>query len=224
MKKKIIGLAALSLAVLSINAQTPGTATTTADKPVSIQIRAGVNFQNLTGESGGNDYENDLKTGFHAGVEVPIMIAPDFYIQPGVLYSLKGAKSKDNSDLKTNLSYVEVPVNFVYKPLLGSGHLILGVGPYLGIAIGGTVTNGDDDVDIEFEKEVTLAQYATAPYYKRTDFGGNFLVGYELSNKLFFQLNAQLGLTNIAPKIEGFDEDDYNIKNTGFGLSVGYRF
>ncbi len=226
MKKKMIGIVSvLTLVACSVNAQTPVETTTTAEKAVSVQIRAGVNFQNLNGKFAGQDADGKLKTGFHAGIDVPIMIAPEFYIQPGVVFSQKGAKDKDNSDNKINLSYVEIPVNFVYKPVLGTGHLMLGVGPYIGIGIGGKLTDGDNDVDIEFENEISVAQAPLAArYYRRTDFGGNFLAGYEFSNKLFFQLNAQLGLTNIAPKIASLDEDDYNLKNTGFGLSVGYRF
>jgi hypothetical protein len=57
------------------------------------------------------------------------------------------------------------------------------------------------------------------------DFGGNLLFGYEFSQKIFAQLNAQLGLMNIQPKIEGVDDDDRGkVKNTGFGVSIGYRF
>jgi hypothetical protein len=37
---------------------------------------------------------------------------------------------------------------------------------------------------------------------------------------LSLKLNAQLGLVNILP--EG--DSDNSVKNTGFGLSVGYRF
>jgi hypothetical protein len=39
---------------------------------------------------------------------------------------------------------------------------------------------------------------------------------------LFGQINAQLGMLNIYPKYEGTSEPTWN--NTGFGLSVGYRF
>jgi hypothetical protein len=49
------------------------------------------------------------------------------------------------------------------------------------------------------------------------------LVGYELSSKISFQLNAQLGMSNLNPKFEGEKPDD-KAKNTGFGISVGYRF
>jgi len=190
-----------------------------------IQVRAGVNFQNLNGKIMGDKTEGKLKTGFHAGVEVPISIAPEFYIQPGVLYSMKGAVDKDNSDFQTSLSYVEVPVNFVYKPMLGTGHLILGVGPYVGIGVSGKIKDGDDDVSVKFENEISATQLASGdPYFRRTDFGGNLLAGYQFANNLLFQLNAQLGMTNVFPKVEGISSDDYKLKNTGFGLSVGYIF
>ncbi|MFL5748505.1 MAG: PorT family protein, partial [Niastella sp.] len=59
-------------------------------------------------------------------------------------------------------------------------------------------------------------------YVRRMDLGLNFLAGYELSNKVSFQLNAQLGMSSIATKVEGSSRS--KVKNTGFGVSVGYRF
>lgn len=221
--KFLLGIATLLISA-SVVAQTTPSSSSSTGKMVSFQIRAGVNFQNLNGKIGGTDPENKLLTAFHAGVDVPIMIAPEFYIQPGVLYSMKGAKNKNNSDIKTQLSYIEVPVNFVYKPMLGMGHLILGVGPYMGIGIGGKEKAPGGDEDVKFENEVTPIQYAADPYYRRLDFGGNLLAGYQFSNGLFFQLNAQLGMTNILPEIQGLSKDDYKLKNTGFGVSLGYGF
>ena len=43
----------------------------------------------------------------------------------------------------------------------------------------------------------------------------------------FFQLDAQLGMIKINPKdnrVEPIYSDKSSVKNTGFGLSVGYRF
>ncbi|HJU46355.1 MAG TPA: porin family protein [Chitinophagaceae bacterium] len=223
--KFLSGVAALLISASSM-AQT--TMTSSAGKPASVQIRAGVNFQNLNGEANGDDLENKLLTTFHAGVEVPIMIAPEFYIQPGAIYSMKGAKDEDNSDMKTQISYIEVPVNFVYKPMLGMGNLILGVGPYMGVAIGGKVKDDNDDVDITFKNDLSASEATEfglgKPFMRRLDFGGNLLAGYQFSNGLFFQLNAQLGMTNLLPKIEGETIDNSKVKNTGFGVSVGYAF
>lgn len=213
MKKRII----TALTVLAgfagmqqVNAQT------------TFGIRAGVNFQNITGDaSNGSKMENKLKTGFNVGLNAEIPVAPDYFVQPGVLLSTKGAKLENDS--KVNLSYVEIPVNFLYKPALGAGKMLLGFGPYVGFGVGGKVElpNGND-VDVEFENEVS--GLSTTPTYKRMDAGANFLAGYEFSNRFSFQLNAQLGLAKINPEFTGLGNDESSWKNTGFGLSLGYRF
>jgi hypothetical protein len=217
MKTKAL-LLALATTALVVNAKAQTT----------FGIRAGVNFQNINGEDpDGDDLDLKMKTGFHIGVNAEIPVATDFYVQPGVLFSTKGAKSKVDDDAKINLSYIEVPINFVYKPTLGTGKLILGIGPYVAFAVGGKVSDANgNDKDIEFENEITLTQYGTGtPYARRLDVGGNLLAGYEFSNKFSFQLNAQLGMAKINSEITGPGvDDDTKWKNTGFGVSLGYRF
>lgn len=198
---------------------------TKAQETTTFGVRAGVNFQNINGEDeNGDDLDFKLKTGFHVGVNAEIPVAPDFYVQPGVLFSTKGAKS-DIDDSKVKLSYIEVPINFLYKPMLGNGKLLLGIGPYVAFAVRGKFSDADgDDTDIEFEKEVTFTQASIKPYLRRFDAGGNLLVGYEFSNKFSAQLNAQLGMVKINPEITDDPDDDTKWKNTGFGISLGYRF
>lgn len=199
-------------------------AAASAQSKTSFGIRAGVNFQNITGDdAGGDKLDNKLKTGFLAGVNAEIPVGIDFYVQPGVLYAIKGAKA-NGSDTKINISYVEVPVNFLYKPELGTGHLLLGFGPYIAFGVGGKIKlSSGDDVDIKFQNTVTPAESLSGAYLKRMDAGGNLLFGYEMANHLSLQLNAQLGMVKINPKIEGVS-DESSWKNTGFGLSLGYRF
>ena len=167
--------------------------------------------------------DNKLKTGINIGLNAEIPIAEDFYVQPGLLFTTKGAKDKTYRKVNTRLSYLEIPINLLFKPELGDGKLLLGFGPYAGIAVGGSYTDaGGNKYDFKFRHKVTYSELADGPYVRRMDFGANFLAGYELSNKLSFQLNAQLGLSNIQTKIEG--QAVPKIKNTGFGVSVGYRF
>ncbi|THU40924.1 PorT family protein [Niastella caeni] len=217
MKNKAL-LLALATTVFALSSQAQTT----------FGVRAGVNFQNINGEDvDGEDLDYKLKTGINVGVNAEIPVAPDFYVQPGVLFSTKGAKSKVDDDSKIKLSYIEVPINFLYKPTLGTGKLLLGIGPYVAFAVGGKVSdaNGDDE-DIEFENEITLTQFGSGtPYARRLDVGGNLLFGYEFSNKFSAQLNAQLGMVKINPEITGPGvDDDSKVKNTGFGISLGYRF
>ncbi len=223
MKTKVIALtSALVFGALISNAQST-TSTATMGK-TTFGIRAGVNFQNINGEDeGGDDLDFKLKTGFHVGVNAEIPIAPEFYIQPGVLFSTKGAKVDNSSNTKINISYVEVPVNFLYKPMLGTGNLLLGFGPYAAFGVGGKVKSDDGDVDIKFDSDVDPSELDGELPLKRFDFGANFLAGYEFSQKISVQLNAQLGLVKINPKFNG-ESTDAKYKNTGFGVSVGYRF
>jgi len=186
-------------------------------------IRAGVNFQNLNGKNdAGRDLENNISTGFHAGLNAEVPLGTGFYVQPGVLYSLKGAELENSKD-KIRLSYIEVPVNLVYKPILGTGNMILGFGPYVGFGIDGKyeVNNRESDIDFVGEYEPNNNTLNTLQL-RRLDGGANFLVGYEFVNKLSLQLNAQLGLLNIRP--ENYPAEDAKLKNTGFGVSLGYRF
>lgn len=207
------------------------TALTTISKAqTTFGIRAGVNFQNINGKDYLDDkLENDLKPGFNVGVNAELPVAPDFFVQPGVLFTTKGAKIENgNSDYKVNTSYLEVPINFLYKPVLGTGKLLLGIGPYFAFAVGGKLKDFNNDQDIKFEKTVTGSEYALGgspyAYLKRFDAGGNLLFGYEMSNNISVQLNAQLGLVNINTEIEGLSDDNTKFKNTGFGVSLGYRF
>jgi hypothetical protein len=218
MKQKALTLAiALGLFCSTSYGQTAGGQT-------SFGLRAGINFQNLNGKDAmGEKLDNKLNTSWHAGAVAEIPIAADYFLQPGLLYSRKGAEYRAN-EAKTVISYVEIPVNLLYKPLLADGRLLLGFGPYGAIAVGGEyrpATDSDTDTKLEFENSATAANAFNT--VRRFDAGANFLAGYELGNNISFQLNAQLGLVNINPEIEGMTNNKTAVKNTGFGISVGYK-
>ena len=201
---------------------------------MSFGILGGVNFQNLNGkDASGDKLENDMIIGYHAGVNVQIPIAPQFYFQPGLLYSSKGAKNTytvlgTEYTSTTKLSYIELPLNLVYKALVGNGYFMLGFGPYVGYGFAGKVlTEGGSlslDQKIKFTSVVETGDDLTVPYYKAFDFGGNIFAGYELANGIFAQFNTQLGMVKINPEYKIAPDDKSVVKNTGFGLSLGYRF
>jgi hypothetical protein len=222
------------LTILTIVALSITMASAQGTDKMSFGILGGVNFQNLNGkDAGGDKLTNEMIIGYHAGVNVQIPIAPQFYFQPGLIFSTKGAKN--NSSIlgvdyttTTKLSYVEMPLNLVYKALLGNGYFMLGFGPYVGYGIAGkVVTEGGSislDQDIEFQNVVETTDDMTVPYYKALDFGGNIFAGYEMSNGIFAQFNTQLGMVKINPEYKILSDDKSIVKNTGFGLSLGYRF
>lgn len=198
---------------------------TTSNRGISFGVRSGISLQTINGrDANDNKLENKLVPRFQAGVNVELPLAEGFYLQPGVMFTGKGAEFKgSNSNL--NLSYIEVPLNFLFKPVVGTGKLLLGMGPYVGFGISGKSTpeNGNS-TSVTFKNTITAVEALTGHYYRNLDAGANLLFGYEMVNNLSIQLNAQLGLAKINPDIEGVNNNKTAYRNTGFGLSVGYRF
>lgn len=206
MKNRLLSIVLiLALSASFAIAQEPG--------KMSFGILGGVNFQNLNGKiSSGDKLENDMLLGFHGGVNVQIPIAPEFYFQPGLMFAVKGAKntktilgSEITDEIKLN--YIEVPLNLVYKGALGNGFVMLGFGPYVAYGISGKEVIAGNS--FSYEKGVD---------YNAFDAGANIFVGFEMASGIFLQLDTQFGMLDIDPN------ENNTAKNTGFGLSLGYRF
>ncbi|MBN2862484.1 MAG: PorT family protein [Bacteroidales bacterium] len=229
MKTKLLTLSAVFIfAAFTLQAQ------------IGFGILGGINLQNINGKDGsGEKLTNALITGFHAGVNVNIPVAPDFYFQPGLLFSVKGAKNeffspptKASADYSTTtkLSYMELPLNLLYRPLLGKGHILLGFGPYIAFGIGGKENSdfgslGSYERKVKFKTSVSdLIDLIENAYYRPFDAGANIFFGYELANGIFCQMDAQLGMLKINPEYSWISDDKRSYKNTGFGFSIGYRF
>jgi len=209
------------------------------DPKVGFGIIGGLNLQTITGKDYyGEKIDNGLVFGFHAGVNANIHIASDYYFQPGLLFSTKGGKEiyeqypgKSNPNEVTDitkLNYIEMPLNFLYRPVLGEGHMLLGFGPYIALGIGGKGTSEGsylgDHFDVKFKNPVPSDSEENTGYFRPLDAGANIFFGYEMNFGMFFQLNAQLGMLKVNSEYEDRDDDETNLKNTGFGLSIGYRF
>jgi len=102
-------------------------------------VQAAFNLQNLTGKDGtGEDLDYDLAPSFNAGVNVIVPVAPDFYFQPGLYFAKKGAKMTEmEEDVNMCVSYVELPLNLLYRVQLGTGYVLVGFGPYVAYGVKG---------------------------------------------------------------------------------------
>ncbi|MFT3904229.1 MAG: outer membrane beta-barrel protein [Niabella sp.] len=194
MKKGLLILAAVTSITVAANAQK------------GLGVQAGVNFSNIVGKNASDDLK--MKAGFQAGVNYDIAIGDEFYVQPAVNYIQYGAKSDGliNATLKHN--YIQVPITFQYQPTVGTGNLLLGVGPYVGFGVG--------DVKAESGGKTISGSFKDAGY-NTVDAGAKFNVGYKLSNGVYAALNADLGLTDLHKDIE-------KTRNAAFGVSVGFKF
>jgi len=216
------------------------TAFTAANAQTRIGFQAGLNLSNvLVKDQNGQQTDSRSMAGTRLGVTVDIPVIRNFYLRPAVMYVQKGFKqaiggwygSADNFKVKAN--YVELPVNFVYKPKLAAGRLLLGAGPYIGYGTGGTwkaenvILLGDIMTDSSgeaiFKNDIMDGEFGSYIYGRPWDYGLNFLVGYTFPGNFSVQANIQTGLANLLPKIGG-NKLDGSLRNNGWGFTVGYQF
>lgn len=230
-------LALLTAGVFSAHAQT------------RFGITAGAGTELNSFNKRGKFFNQHIMPTYRGGVIADIHLAGRFYAQPQLLVSTKGSSSTtdwiENGEdarykFKTHLTYLELPVNIVYKHPLGRGKLIAGAGGYVARGIGGNskATNnnlGTGEIskykwDIVYKKHVDLS--ASQPDGKATiynhpiDVGLNFMAGYELKNGLAFNVLCSPGLTNTTPKTlilaDGTTSPRYQTKNSYIGISISY--
>jgi hypothetical protein len=173
-----------------------------ANADLGIGVVGGVNLANVGGD---NSSSNAMKIGYHFGGVVELGIGDHLVLAPGILYSLKGYQDKDNSDLKLNLTYLEIPINVKYK--LESG-LNFFAGPYAGFIMSAKATDGTTDIDVK-------------DFVESTDFGLNVGLGYDLESGLGFSAQYGLGLMDINKDVSGATNTDSNT-NAVIGISIRY--
>jgi hypothetical protein len=192
-------------------------------------VRAGVNLHSFYGtDFWGEELRNQFQPGFSAGGEIDIPVAPDFYLRAGILIHNKGTRQDTvaGSIKIATLYYAEIPLNILFRPQLGDGHLLIGFGPYAAYGIAGRelIKTGGNTEKLKVKFADNAADQPTSySYYRPWDAGAGFLFGYELYSSVFFQVDAQLGLLRINPGY-GLANDKTSRRNIGFGFSSGFRF
>jgi hypothetical protein len=208
----------------------------------SVGLIGGYNLAGIHPRSWDNQYpnsKNSFRSTWRAGVITDHHLWKKLYLQPQLLLNSKGRNYKvsytrempqELSD-RTQLLYLELQANMVFKQQLGSGKFFAGAGPYVGRGIGGSArrkgyveVNGEKnyfDVKLpaKFVNNVPIPADENRVYFEPNDVGLNLQAGYELKNGLFFNAVYSLGLTNLY-----HSPADPNPKNTYFGISVGYFF
>lgn len=188
MKKTILLTLISALCVASISAQ-----------EFHVGAKAGINLTTIAG-----GFESDkAKTSFHFGgmVEIPLMDV--LSVQPELLYSSQGGKSKfDNGDM-IRLNYLTLPIMakyYLWKTLS------IEAGPQLGILLS---AEREEQGQVEDFKDIT----------KATDLGMNLGLGFKLENGMNFGTRYYFG-----SNINSDQGSTTKIRNSVFQVSIGYFF
>lgn len=206
----------------------------------------GINFTNLRTRIDGENANGQTRAGLKIGGIVDIHVDHNFSIQPGIFYSVKGAREdyvtsveNENGVITTReihddyrINYLEVPINFQFK--FGShryGQFFMGAGPYFAVALSGDLTTEDVTTvdrpngvitvtDVSNNYSLRIGNNASRDDVKSGDMGLNLNAGYQFASGLLLRGNIGLGLMNIMP---GGNSDNY-MRNNSFALSIGYLF
>jgi len=227
-----INLYLMKKIALFLFALTFGLAVYAQQKPVPISVKAGITFPKIKtlpdadALKGPAIDESNINTSFYLGATVDIALGKNIVFQPGFSVTGKGTKAtyvnfkgNSNSSGKISLLYFEIPANAVKYIPVGKNKIFFGLGPYLGVALSGTAryTLINNDV-IKADKE--NIRFGSDKDFKRLDFGGNALAGFQLSNGL----NIQAGISASAVKISNSKDVYLNAKNLVYTVGLGFSF
>lgn len=187
MKKTLILAASLFLIIGATKAQHSG---------VHFGLKAGMNASTLTNSNA------DSKIGFNAGALAHIHTSSKSWaIQPELVYSLEGAKSKANSDIKSDLSYLNVPVLVQY---LFSNGFRIEAGPQIGFLMSAKAKNGSASTDIKDRLNTT-------------NFSIPVGLGYLTSYGLGFDARYNFGISDVT-------KDATKVHANTFQFGLFYQF
>ena len=206
--KKLI-FASLALGLMSISG------IQAQEKTASFGFKGGLNFSNLYTDQVD---DNNVLTGFNAGLYAKFPVAKGIAIQPEISYTTKGAElvynnAFANGTAKFNVNYIEVPVLLVMNI---TDNFNVHVGPYAAYMVSGK-TETDSNI---FSSQNQL----DTNDFNKIDAGIAGGLGVDL-DALNFGVRYNYGLTNVG-KERNYAGTDYTFpdaKNSVLSVYVGLR-
>ncbi len=142
---------------------------------IKFGFKGGVNFSNLYTD---DVDDNNVLTGFQAGVFAKVPVTADFAIQPELTYNTKGAElvynnAFVNGTAKFKLNYIELPVLAVFNL---SNNFNIHAGPYIAYLVDGKATNDSQGTLFDVENSLSNEDY------NKFDAGLAIGVGFDTDN------------------------------------------
>ncbi len=192
---------------------------------VVLGMKAGINSSNLKISQGGLSVSGSSVAGFSGGFYLQKKLAPNFFIQPELLFEQGGTKLSVQESTGTitetmALNYLNLPILAKYT-FPNSGFSVLG-GPQIGYLLSAKAT-----VAVTGQPELTNSSDSS---YKKVNL--SFVIGAEYAITPQFNISLRYfgGLTTIAKSEQGYDNMgnpttvNPDAKTSGIALTVGYNF
>ena len=203
-----------------------------AEQPVSFGVRVGVNFSGIADH---NDYFDKTRTGFNVGANMDLPIFQSLYLQTGLYFQSKGAKSGKAKSVgeinmledRINPCYLELPIYASWRLDCSKDiQLQVNVGPYFAVGLGGnyklTSNNGSETTPLFRDKDQDL-------YLRRGDIGLGIGGGISVYH-VFIGVNYSFGFNNLLKNSVGSEtvvegsKRDVRFRNRNFTIQAGFNF
>lgn len=177
-----------------------------AQKQASFGLKGGINIASTTNSQGD---QSGSRVGFHAGLLGHIHLAPEWSLQPEIVYSSQGSKytteaSGTPTEHQLALNYVNIPLLLQYN--FDNGFR-LQTGPQVGFL-----------ASVADKVQGTETGIFTSDDFKSTDFSWSFGLGYLSYSGFGIDGRYNLGVSNIN------DFGTATVKNRVFQVGVFYLF
>lgn len=171
-------------------------------------IRAGFNLAHSNYAVEGLGITTSNLPRYQVGLVGEMPIWKSLFVNSGINYTVKGVSlSFLGSDIEFAISYLEVPLNLVYKYDLGLARVFGLAGPYVGYGLKAKSIKGSDVNEIEFGSNDNQM--------KRIDYGFNLGTGIEF-DKFSFVVEYGLGIPNLS------NVADERMKNGVLSFTIAY--
>lgn len=168
-----------------------------AQAPAKFGLKGGLNVSTFNQ----SNLEYDSRLGLHIGGLAHIHLAPEWALQPEVVYSQEGAKF---GDVTTKLDYINIPLIVQY---MFSNGFRIEAGPQLGLMINAKYEDDDGNEDEVAQKD-----------FKSTNVALGFGLNYLSNSGLGVGGRYNLGLSDIS------ETTNNKRKNNTFQISLFYMF
>lgn len=194
---------------------------------ISYGASGGINIGNVTG----NYFDQfDARLGVNIQAFADFMLTKKFSLSPGVGFTAQGGVGRE-TDAEGDRYKADMALNYVNVPILAKYYLIKGlaveVGPQFGFLVDGKIkTQYDTQSD-----EVKTSEFDARDYLETMDVSLNLGASYVFAKRMFVMARYNMGLSDIDESINQLVDDfetgvsnNFDFKNTGFTVALGYRF
>ena len=229
--------------ILSLVTLVAATTLATAQMRPTIKVEAGANFSNQTTKVDDKSTDGKMMIGYRAGVGAEFGFADGFYVNPGVYFLSRGAKSEAiemlgaKADATLWLHNVEIPVHVGYRAAVAPDMSVsIQAGPWFSYGFLGKrvykatgeglaadaakkVVDELNKGDNNPYKDTTVAGVTVKAPLKPFDLGVGMQAAFEY-RQFGVNLGFEYGLLNTS----NIETPKTKVNNMNFYVGLGYRF